>query len=288
MMQDRIARVFSDAFGRTPLRQRLEDIFREAVELSRFTDLANLKEEAGDLLCSVKQLCNECGWNEDELVAHTLDKIEHRKLQYHSLGRKTSVAILGGSFNPVTKAHVNLAQYVLNTSRVFDSVWLMPCYEHMFGKPLESPEHRLAMVRLACQVDGRIEPCDYEIKNKLSSETYQTVKLLLEEDFAKGQYDFSWIIGMDNANTFQQWVNYEHLERMIRFVVVPREGVERDPSVDWYLKPPHIYLGDTDREIGEMSSTLVRSLLENVIIDMDQYLDPQVYMYIQDHKLYKR
>jgi nicotinate-nucleotide adenylyltransferase len=295
-LTQQINAVFVDAFGRTPLRQRLADVFGEAVELSRFTDLRNLREEAGDLLCSVLQLCNECDWDAEELVANTLAKITRRKLQYHSLGRKTSVAILGGAFDPPTLAHVRVAQYVLNTSKTFDEIWVLPCYQHMHGKELVSVEHRFRMLELACRVDARVKPCDYEIRNFLRGETYQTVKLLLEEQFAKDEYDFSWIIGMDNANEFHKWVNYEYLEKMIRFVVVPRDGYAPQPKVDWYLKPPHIFIGHTDGKVGEMSSTLVRQMVADMgSITMSgefargrirDLLDEKVLAYIKEHKLY--
>jgi nicotinic acid mononucleotide adenylyltransferase len=67
------------------------------------------------------------------------------------------------------------------------------------------------------------------------------------------------IIGMDNANTFDKWVNYEYLKDMMRFVVVSRQGVERDPGPDWYLFRPHIFI-QAEHEIPEISSTQVREL----------------------------
>ncbi len=285
-IQSQIEKAFCAAFGRTPLTQRLDDIDGEVRELLRYTDLRNLKEETGDALCSLIQLCSECGWDAEDLVQATLAKIEDRKLQYRSLGRKTKVAILGGALDPVTKAHIRIAQFVLNTSRTFDEVWLMPCYTHMFGKHMACVDHRLQMAEIASEVDGRIKIFDYEVRNQLSGETYQTVKCLLEEPFAKNEYDFSWIIGMDNANEFQKWVNYEYLEKMIRFVVVPRDGVERDPDVDWYLKPPHIFLGQTDGKIGEVSSTMVRNILEVNPEASKQWLDERVLDYIKKNKLY--
>ena len=108
--QNKIAEKFTMAFGRTPIKQRLEDILGEAIELSRFVDIPNLKEEAGDLLCSTIQLCNECGWNADELIDATLTKIDRRKEQYKSLGRKTKIAALGGAFNPITLGHIEVAR----------------------------------------------------------------------------------------------------------------------------------------------------------------------------------
>lgn len=257
-----VEQVFMEAFGRTPLRQRLDDIRDETIELCRYTDFANLQEEAGDLLASLIMLCNENRWSPEELVQNTLSKITVRQKQYHSLGRKTKVAIMGGAFDPITIGHIKLAQFVLDTSTSFDEVFLMPCYHHMYNKETANESFRLKMCEIAAKMDGRIKVFDYEIKKKLRGETYNLVKHLLNEDFAKNQYDFSMIIGMDNANTFSRWINYEDLERMIRFVVVNRRGVEKNEKVDWYTKPPHIYLHAED-EIPEISSTQIRDAFFN-------------------------
>jgi nicotinate-nucleotide adenylyltransferase len=288
----KVDKVFTDNFGRTPLKQRLDDILGEAIELSRYTDLPNLEEEAGDLLSSLIQLCNENKWTPGKLVTNTLNKIERRSLQYKSLGRKTKVAIYGGAFDPITIGHIRVAQVLLNSSREFDEVWLMPVYQHMYGKKMADPEHRLAMCSLAAK-DGRIKVSDYEVKHQLAGETYNLVKRLLDEQFAKDEYEFSVAIGQDNANTFHKWHNYEHLENMIRFVVIPRLGVPFDPKVNWYLKPPHIYIApDNDEDLVQISSTDIRGMLKGGGCrfgddkTVDQYLDADVLKYIYQHKLY--
>lgn len=286
-LQSEINTVFKECFGRTPLRLRLEDILGEAIELSRFTDLNNLKEEAGDLLCSLLQLFNENGWNVNRRINLTLQKIKNRKDQYKTLGRKIKVAILGGAFDPIHQGHIQVAKAVLDWSKTFDEVWLMPCYKHLYGKQLTDSRHRLKMCELASQQDGRIKVFDYEIKHKLQGETYHLVTRLLDEDFAKDQYDFSLIIGLDNANDFDKWVNYKHLERSIRFVVVPRSGINRDEAVDWYLKSPHIYLSNVS--IPDYSSTQVREYLkEGIYQHLSEVLDSLVVKYIKDNELYKK
>jgi len=152
------------------------------------------------------------------------------------------------------------------------------------------PEHRLRMCELAAQVDGRIKVFDYEIRNELAGETFNFFKRLKTEHELTERYNFSMIIGLDNANTFDKWVNYEELERMVRFVVVPRKGTERDIDVDWYLKEPHIFL-NSEAGITEVSSTQVRSILERDGIakytSLEGLLDPEVTRYIYNNKLYK-
>lgn len=287
--QEKVREIFEKYFGRTPLKHRLEDIQGESIELVRFTDMKNLKEETGDLLCSVMQLASECDWNIDELIDDTLKKIERRGDQYMSLGRKVKVALLGGAFDPIHEGHIKLAQFVLNSSKTFDEVWLVPANKHMAGKEMAETTHRITMCEYAAKVDKRIKVFPYEIQNNLSGETYHFVTRLLDEDFAKHQYDFSMIIGLDNANTFENWVNYEHLEKMIRFIVVSRQGEKRDEKIDWYLKQPHIYM-NAETFIPDVSSTDIRTYVNGGVgyeIRNSEKLNSDVLKYIEEHNLYK-
>lgn len=284
-LQKRVHKVFLDAFGRTPFNQRIEDIQKESTLLCRFTDFQNLKEETGDLLSTVIELCNENEWQVQDLVNSTLEKIKRRRLQYKSLGRRTAVALLGGAFNPPTIGHIKLAQFVLNSSKTFDQVWICPCYGHMYGKKMASSKDRLEMCRIAAKADGRIKVFDYEIKHKLKGETYNFLKSLFASEYIE-EYDFSYVIGIDNANTFDKWVNFESLEHMIRFVVVNRKGFKRNKKVNWYLKHPHIFLDPENNEIPDTSSTQARDILKTCVHfseseeELLQILDRNVLNYI--------
>ena len=283
-LQDKIKESFK-IFGFTPFDERILDIKREFMHLTRWRDQNNLKEEVGDLLSSLIQLCNESEWDINDVVDKTLLKIKRRSEQYQSLGRKIEVAILGSAADPVHNGHIQLAQYVLNESGIIDEVWLMPAYGHMNNKKMASPEDRLEMCKLAADIDRRIKVFDYEIKNKLGGETYFFFKRLSEERDLNEKYDFSMIISMDNANSFDKWVNYKQLERMARFIIVPRKGVERRHGVDWYLRPPHIFMnGETN--IIEISSTQIKKMLKEEDPEINKYLDPKVLEYINNHHLY--
>lgn len=283
---------FERHFSRTPLRQRLDDILGEAIELKRATDIRNLREEIGDLLSSTLALCFESKLNPKELIFETLTKIERRKAQYASLGRKIKVALYGGAFNMVTNGHIAAARLVLDSSKEFDEVWLMPCNQHLGGKSLADPAHRLKMCELAAKVDARIRVSDYEIVNQLSGETYQMAKLLQNEEFAKDKYDFSIVIGQDNANSMSTWPNFENLEQLIRHVVVPRIGYDIDPKELWYMKQPHIYIRpEGNVKLLETSSSEVRRLIRESAYPSNRekaklLLDKDVWEYINDHKLY--
>lgn len=284
-LQAKVNETFDGAFGETPMRERITDITREAGEVKRAGTLKNLKLELGQLICSCLQGCNEFGWSAEEMVEATLAEINRRQAQYKSLGRKVKVALLGGAFNPVTTGHIKLAKYVLDEAKEFDEVWLMPCFGHLYGKEMVSPDQRMKMVSLACECDKRLKPFSYEIDNQLAGETYHCIKRLLSESFAKDRYNFSYIIGQDNANSFDKWVNFEHLADAIRFVVVPRKGVTPREDVTWYRNDFHICMPQSDDMI-EISSTEVRKMLSVGNQFVGQYLDPKVLDYIKENRLY--
>lgn len=283
-LQDKIRESFK-IFGDTPEDERMDDIKKEFLHLVRYRTPENLKEEVGDLMSSLIQLCNEKGWIVDDVIGNTIKKIDRRKEQYGALGRRVDVAILGGAFDPIHNGHIQLAQHVLNNSGVVDEVWLMPPASHMYGKKMAPAEDRLQMCQLAAERDRRIRVFDYEVKNKLAGETYFFFKKLLSDQELNEKYEFSMIIGLDNANTFDKWVNYKYLEKMVRFIVVPRKGIERDPKVDWYLRPPHVFMSQ-ETDIVEISSTQVRKMLQENDPNITKYLDPKVVDYIKEKGLY--
>jgi len=287
----KIEQVFLDVFGRTPIGQRLDDIQKQVIELCRYTDIKHLKEKAGDSLVSLLMLLNETDLSPEELIDNSLTKIKNRP-QYKTLGRKKNIAILGGAFDPPTLGHFKCAQLILNMSKFFDEVWYMPCYSHMYNKKMVSCEQRLQMCELMTKYDKRTKVFDFEIKNKLSGETYHTMKKILDSELAN-EYDFSLIIGMDNANTFSNWYNYKELERLIRMVVVPRQGELPDAAVNWYLKSPHIFIQpDEKNQIPQISSTDIRGWLKEVddripFLQLQKNLLPDVLNFIVTNNLYR-
>jgi nicotinic acid mononucleotide adenylyltransferase len=73
-------------------------------------------------------------------------------------------------------------------------------------------------------------------------------------------------------------------------VVIPRKGVTQDPKVNWYLKPPHIYLqNDEQNSLMDVSSTWVKESLRKYGgngFDPAIQISREVYNYIDNKKLY--
>lgn len=269
MLKDKVKKTF-EVFENTPFGERLEDINRQFFDLIRFTDLNNLKQATGNLMASLIQLCNESGWDFNEVVEQTLKTIDSRKEQYKSLGRKKRIALYGGAFNPVQNGHIEVAKFVLKTAKV-DEVWLVPAFEHMYNKEMVSTTQRLKMCELSVQEYPNIRVFDYEIGHELKGETYKFIKKLLSDN-EYDNFEFFMVIGQDNANNFHEWYNFEHLQKLLPFIIVPRKGIDEDKNVDWYKQKPHIYL-NKETDIPELSSTDVRQYL-TLYSDNSEFLKP--------------
>jgi nicotinate-nucleotide adenylyltransferase len=187
-----------------------------------------------------------------------------------------SVGIYGGAFNPIHEGHIQIAKYSLS---YFNEVWIMPCYSHVYGKDMVSPEHRLAMLRIALAGHERITVSSYEIENKLTDGTYETLNRL-RSNYPK--HEFNVIVGQDNADEIEKWRNWEKLIAEYSFFVYPREGLPLCQDKEkFYMKEHHGYV--TECKIPKISSTDIRKLLkEKKKVD----LPPGTLEYINSNKLY--
>lgn len=125
---------------------------------------------------------------------------------------------------------------------------------------------------------GRLFILKYENKN-----TYDfLLNFLNEKDI--DIYNFSMIIGYDNAVKFNLWQNADKLKNIIPFIVIPRGNFTHDNLIDhWFLKKPHKYLSNTNMII--CSSTQVKNELKQNL--SSNLLDKKVQNYIIKNKLYK-
>lgn len=174
--------------------------------------------------------------------------------------KRVKVAILGGSFNPVTEAHMGIANHVLDSIKGLQMVWLLPTYVHRFGKHKDYNPSRIELIKSV--TTNHIRYCGYEVENELSGGTLETVTRLLNDSTVRDKYDISYIIGSDCLHDFDhKWRHSDTLANTVPFVVVPREGYPIDGYDGLLSESPHTILRDA--KIPELSSTMVRKKLKN-------------------------
>jgi|GEM_PF-227157 len=284
-MMRRVDAVFRSAFGTTTLDERVADVQSQSFSIRRHRDLAHLRKETGDLLASVLQLCNECGWQPNELVEQTLDRIDDRSEIYQRLGRKQRIGLLRGAFDPIHLGHIEIAKSIL-AAHVADEVWLMPSFDPLSGKERLPAADRLEMCRLAVQGLPNIRVSDYEIEHSFRGELYHLVKRLLGDTSFRDKIEFMMIVGQDHADHLLSSSHGEPLEQLIPFVVVPRAGNESIRTSAWYNRPPHQLVPANNISAESIRSSEVRALLQHSDPAVAALLPDAVMAYIRDRKLY--
>lgn len=187
----------------------------------------------------------------------------------------TTIAILGGSFDPPHDGHILLARMSLKYA---DRIWLMPVYKHNFNKNLTDAHTRLDMCRIATKEEEGIEVSDYEVRNKMAGGTLCLLNNLWD---SYPNTKFKFIIGQDNANRFHEWKNYNTLISELDFIVFSRDGVPPQEN-DWYMRSPHTFVNTQLTE--QISSTSIRNAIKNK--KEPNGLHPLVYSIIKEREMY--
>lgn len=153
------------------------------------------------------------------------------------------VGLLGGSFNPPHLGHAMLAQVALARLDLAQ-LWVVPTFDHAFGKDLAPFDDRLDMCAATfSELGPRVRVLDVERHLPAPSYTVQTVRALLAQAPTAQPVI---IVGSDILDELDRWQEPDALVRLARFFVVPRPGF------------PHPEKVDVDVAFPEVSSTEVR------------------------------
>lgn len=194
-----------------------------------------------------------------------------------------NIAILGGAFDPPTIGHMAIAEAVLKLSHI-EGVWFMPCYTHMFGKDMTDYTTRVAMLQKAIKGKGSLGVFQFEREHNLTNGSTYELLNILKNDKWYANHNFSFILGLDNADNIRKWYRWEEVIKLVPFIVLPRDG-EVPKKNAWYSKKPHRIL---NKRIPNVSSTLARKYLQNGELENARgILDENVYSYIIEKGLYR-
>ena len=161
--------------------------------------------------------------NEDDgvpLDATALKALDPYVPPLRGLGR---IGLLGGSFNPPHLGHLLIATAVYAVEEI-DHLWVIPTASHAFGKDLAPFVDRVRMCHLAFRhLAGGAAVLD--IEERLPNPSY-TVNLLRALHALRPGIKPVWIAGSDVLADLPRWREPDEVQRLARFVVVPRKGYE--------------------------------------------------------------
>jgi nicotinate-nucleotide adenylyltransferase len=197
----------------------------------------------------------------------------------------------GGSFNPIHKGHLEVAQAVAR-ARQFDHVNLIVSADPPHksrptgsGQELAASTDRLAMCRLATEADPLFSVDDIELHRTGPSYTLDTVRQLRRRDEISADEAVYWLIGGDSVSQLPRWHEAETLVREVEFVIAARPGF----IFDWNALPPAFrQLRDhvVEAPLIDISATEIRRRVR-MGKSLRGLVAPGVEVYIHAHQLYR-
>ena len=190
------------------------------------------------------------------------------------------VLLYFGSFNPVHRGHIALAEYAVE-SNIADEVILIvsPQNPHKQSDELAAEFSRYEMCQAACQASKypeKILVSAVEFTLPRPSYTIDTLKFL-SENFGD-KMAFSLLMGADNVERFDRWKSYEQIVESYPIFVYPRRGYAVEKFADRVTEL-------ADAPLFDYSATDVRTAIAEGG-NISEMVIPEVESYIKLNKIY--
>ncbi|MBI4798334.1 MAG: nicotinate (nicotinamide) nucleotide adenylyltransferase [Desulfarculus sp.] len=148
-----------------------------------------------------------------------------------------SLAIFGGTFDPIHLGHLRAAQEVAEELELA-TVLFMPCADPVFPKDVRaSAQHRLEMARLAVQGNPHFAVSDLEVRRGGKSYAVDTLEEMASRHPGRPLF---WLIGADAFFKLHSWYQPRRLFELADFVVMTRPGAPGSDLLSYltyYLDP---------------------------------------------------
>lgn len=193
------------------------------------------------------------------------------------------LGFFGGSFNPPTRAHIELAMQTLTYFNL-DQVIFVPVGDQYSKKDLIPVKHRIEMLRQIC--DGeKLEVSDIELRMNHKLYAKDIFKILSKE--YQGNKLF-FILGSDNLEKMPNWKNSTDLIKNYQYIILERNEdvnkmIMKNELFSKYRK--NFLILKTKTQYQTISSTLVRNHLKQKQ-QIEAFVPEKIENYLKQHKLY--
>lgn len=191
------------------------------------------------------------------------------------------VLLYFGSFNPIHKGHIALAEWVVEQDLCDELIFIVSPQNPLKSSTELAPEFsRYEMCEMACassRFPDRIKVSAVEFVLEKPSYTINTLRYLCEQ--FGSQMEFSLLLGADNIECFDKWREYEEILRNYPLFVYPREGYSVEKFADKIT-----FLANAP--LFDFAATDIRKAITNDENFTDK-VSPAVAKYIIQNRLYK-
>ncbi len=191
----------------------------------------------------------------------------------------------GGSFNPVTKAHVDLAIEIVKKYN-FDKVIFVPVGNHYNKEGLVNEKHRYNMLKIATEKYESLEVSDIELNQDKNLTTLEAFNKI-EEKFV-GIEKF-YIIGGDNLYKILSSKDSNILVYNYKYIVIQRNMKEISNLIKTnkqFIENEKNFVFMENINHSQTSSTKVRKGIIEKNKKVAEIMDERVLDYIEENRLY--
>ena len=211
-------------------------------------------------------------------------------------------ALLGGTFDPVHRGHLALAEAALEALPIL-RVDFLPAGDPWQKKRVTSAFHRVTMLRRALQYDPRFRVDEREVLRPGKTYTIDTLEAIRRR--TGDSIPVVLLLGSDQWNNFSTWVRWREITDFAHIAVAAREGVEtaldeavRRWAAERTVEPRRLsekgagYVTFFSMPPHKTSATAVRrTLLTQPLVEalkrLERDLPPAVVQYVIENGLYR-
>ena len=137
--------------------------------------------------------------------------------------RKKYIGLLGGSFDPAHKGHLNISKIAIKKLKLKKVYWVITKKNPFKNATFYSLEERIKYAKKISRTQKKIRTIylDNIIK---SSRIIDVVNYFVKKKNIKNIY---FIIGSDNLIRFHKWKSWKKIVKLVKLIVFSRRGYDR-------------------------------------------------------------
>lgn len=197
----------------------------------------------------------------------------------------SKIGFFGGSFNPLTIAHINLSKKIVKDCNL-DKLIFVPIGDFYEKAELIDFKHRYNMIKLVCDENKELEVLD--IENDKSTKLYAIDAFeIIKKNYAND--DIYFIMGTDNLEKIKDWKEYNDLVSKYKYIILERKEnafydiINNNTDIKEHSENFSIV---SDYRYNDISSSLVRDKIRKDE-DVSNLIPKKIYAYIKENNLYR-
>ena len=137
--------------------------------------------------------------------------------------QKKYIGILGGSFDPVHKGHLNISKIAINKFKLKKIYWVITKKNPFKNETFYTLDERIKFAKKISRTQKKIQTIHLENIVK-SPRSIDMINYFISKKNIK---NICFIIGSDNLIRFHKWKSWKKIVKLVKLIVFSRKGYDR-------------------------------------------------------------